>query len=74
MTAAEFAVLLATQRPALRPRTAEACRLVLLDGMTGYAAAKQAGVAKSTVGRALARLTHARCPSCGQALPQAIAR
>ncbi len=67
MTAAEFEALLATQRPALRARTAAACRLVLVDGLTAYAAAKACGdMHQSILSRALARLRQPRCPTCGQ--------
>ncbi len=69
MTDAEFRALLATQRRPLRPQTAEACRLVLVVGETGYAAARTTGIQQSTVSRAVARLTAPpppRCPCCGQ--------
>lgn len=57
----------AADRHRLRGDTREACRLVLIKGLSNYAAAKKTGVAKSTIGRALARLDRGVCPTCGQA-------
>ena len=67
MTAREFERLADQHR--LRGDTREACRLVLIGGLSNYAAAQQTGVAKSTIGRALARINRGVCRRCGQALP-----
>ncbi len=42
--------------------TIQACRLVLVEGLTIYAAAKKTGRAQSVVNRAVARLTADRKP------------
>lgn len=47
-------------------RTIAACRAVLVDGLTAYAAARQIGVEESVVSRALAKLRRPLCPTCGQ--------
>lgn len=43
-----------------------AARLVLIDGKTAYQAAKETGVAQSTVSRALRRMYRPVCTCCGQ--------
>lgn len=52
----------------LGPLSINGARLVLVHGLTKYAAAKQLGIAESTVGRAVARLKRPLCKSCGQVL------
>lgn len=64
ITAAGFARLAKTHR--LRGATLEAARLVLVDGLTRYAAAKRTRLYKSTVTRAVARLQRPLCPACGR--------
>ena len=64
ITASEFARLAKIHR--LRGATLEAARLVLVDGLTCYAAAKRAALYKSTVSRAVARLQRPLCPACGR--------
>jgi predicted DNA-binding protein (UPF0251 family) len=54
----------------LRGDTREACRLVLIKGLSNYAAAKTTGVAKSTIGRALKRVARGVCRACGQSIKQ----
>jgi hypothetical protein len=39
---------------------------VLIEKLSGYAAAARTGVAESTVSRALRRITRPLCPHCGQ--------
>lgn len=62
MTSAEFSKLAKTHR--LRGGSLGAARMVLVDGLTGYAAAKKSGLAESTVSRALDRLRRPICPAC----------
>ena len=65
MTPKEYAKLVNAHR--LRgEKTIAACRAVLVDGLTAYAAAHKIGVEQSTISRALARLRRALCPHCGQ--------
>ena len=65
MTPKEYAKLVNAHR--LRgEKTIAACRAVLVDGLTGYAAAQKIDVAESTISRALARLRRPLCPHCGQ--------
>ena len=68
MTPHQFASALAATSMPAEGRTATACRLVLVDGLTAYAAAAQVGVNESAVSRAANRLRGLRtCPTCGQA-------
>ncbi len=67
MTKTEFARLADLHR--LRGATRQALHLVLVGGLSGYAAAQQTGVAKSTVSRALKRIEYGTCACCGQPLP-----
>lgn len=65
MTPAEFNRLAETH-PSRggNPLTLEAARMVLVDGLTCYAAAQKTGLAKSTVTRAVERLQRPVCPAC----------
>lgn len=50
-----------------KSKTMKALDLVLIDGMTAYAAAKEVGINASAVSRALARREDKTiCPCCGQ--------
>ena len=67
MTAAEFAAICATL-PGEGGRTQEAAYRVLVDGLSLYGAAKEAGVNHSSVSRLVARLrklAETGCPTCG---------
>lgn len=67
MTAKEYAKLVKAHR--LRGgKTIAACRAVLVDGLTAYAAARKIGVEESTISRALTKLRRPLCPQCGQPL------
>lgn len=67
MTQKEYATLVKAHR--LRgEKTIAACRAVLVDGRTAYAAAKKIGVEESTISRALAKLRRPLCPTCSQPL------
>ena len=67
MTPKEYAKLTKANR--LRgEKTIAACRAVLVDALTAYAAAHKIGIEESTVSRALARLRRPLCPTCGQPL------
>ena len=46
-------------------RTIAACRLVLVDGLPAIEAAQKAGINRSAVSRALAKLRREVCESCG---------
>ncbi len=50
----------------LKGRSLAACRLVLVEGLTAYAAAQKTGVNKSSVSRMLAKIPTKLCPRCGQ--------
>lgn len=60
----EFQRLVAAHR--LSGASVEAARLVLVDGLTKYRAARALDIAESTVGRAVARLSRPLCGHCGQ--------
>lgn len=61
----EFNRLIAIHR--LRgERTVAACHLVLVDGLLPIDAAEAAGIHRSAVSRALARLRRPTCPTCGR--------
>jgi predicted DNA-binding protein (UPF0251 family) len=45
-------------------RTIQACRLVKVEGLTAYAAAKQTGINQSAISRALAKIPKRICPTC----------
>jgi hypothetical protein len=49
-------------------KTIAACRVVLVDGLSAYAAARKVGIEESTISRALAKLRRPLCPHCGQPL------
>ena len=69
MTPADFAKALSATRMIPDGATAKACRLVLVDGMTAYAASQIVGVGQPAISRALAKLRSVRCcPTCGQAV------
>lgn len=70
MTSSQFTAALTASNMRPSTRTAKACRLVLVDGMTAYAASQQTGLAQSVVSRALAKLARPVCPTCGQAIPR----
>jgi len=67
MTHAEFKKLIKSHE--LRGQSVAAARLVLVDGLSAYAAAHRLGIAESTISRALARLRRPLCPHCSQPLP-----
>jgi len=52
-----------------RDKTIKACRAVLVDGMSAYAAARKYGLNESVTSRALAKLRRPLCPTCGQPFP-----
>ena len=54
--------------------TIKACRMVMVGGLTGYAAFRATGLHESVISRALTRLERDRCPHCGQPLPPRKAR
>lgn len=69
MTPRQFAEALSATRMLPSGKTAAAVRLVLVDGMTSYAAAQRIGVHESAVTRAVNRLRPRQtCPTCGQAM------
>ena len=69
MTGREYEKLIKAQR--LRGAlTIKACRMVLVDGLTGYAASHATGLHESVISRALARLRRPLCPHCGQPMPK----
>lgn len=43
-----------------------ACKLVLIKGLTKYAAAQQTGINEAQVGRAVKKLQRKICDCCGQ--------
>ena len=62
MTANEFDTIADLHR--LRANTREAVRLVLVEGMSNYAAAGITDIACSTIGRVIARIAHNKCAYC----------
>lgn len=67
MTKRELDKLIKTHR--IRgEKTIEALRLVLMDGLTAYEAAKQADVGEATISRAKKRLERPVCKCCGRPL------
>lgn len=50
----------------LRGKSREACYQVLVEGASAYRAAQELGLARSTVSRALKKLSAPICPRCGQ--------
>ena len=68
MTKKEFDKLVATH--GLTGTSVEAARLVLVEGLTAYAASQQTGLARSTISRALDKLARPLCKCCGQPLPE----
>ena len=65
MTPKEYAKLVNAHR--LRgEKTIAACRVVLVDGLTAYAAAHKISIEESVISRALGRLRRPLCPRCGQ--------
>ena len=69
MSPTEFTRRIAATGMLLTDRTAVACRLVLVDGLTAYAAAKDCGINQSVISRGLHVLRRAtplaQCPKCG---------
>jgi len=51
-------------------KTIKACRLVLVKGLTAYAASKETGLDKAALSRVLAKLQTPLCPHCGQPMPE----
>ena len=47
-------------------KTIAACKAVLVDDLSAYAAAHRIGVEESVISRALAKLRRPLCPHCGQ--------
>lgn len=67
MNAAEFDSRAALTR--MRGRSLDAARLVLVDGMSRYAAAEQIGVDIAAVSRAAKKLQEIKtCQCCGQTI------
>jgi predicted DNA-binding protein (UPF0251 family) len=63
MTNAQFQRLLSAS--SLRgPRTIEACRLVLVDHITAYAASQRLGINQSAISRALRKIPKRICHAC----------
>ena len=52
-------------------KTIAACRAVLVDGLTAYAAAHKIGASEGTVSRALGKLRRPLCSHCGQPIRSA---
>ena len=72
MTAAEFGRRAALTR--MHGRALDAARLVLVDGLSRYAAAGQMGVDIAAVSRAAKKISEIKtCRCCGQMLPGEIA-
>lgn len=65
MTPKQFSAALA-HHPKMQPNGAatRAARLVLVDGLTAYAAAAALAINQSAVSRAVARLVRPHCPTC----------
>lgn len=69
MTTKQFDQLAAAHR--LRGlRTLDGCRLVLVHGLTAYAAALEADIGQGALSRALAKLRSPLCQECGQPMPK----
>ena len=72
MTPKQFAQALLVARMRPHTRTSQACRLVLVEGMSHREAARQVGVQASAVNRAVRLLQpRPRCPTCGALLAHA---
>lgn len=70
MTPSQFAQALAASSMDPEGRTAQAARLVLVDGLTRNAAAKRIGIDIKAVSRGCERLMpRERCPHCHQPMP-----
>jgi len=65
MTPRQFSAAL-SHHPKMQPNGAatRAARMVLVDGLTAYAAAIVVHINQSAVSRAVARLVRPHCPSC----------
>lgn len=71
MTETEFNSRVALTR--LRGRALDAARLVLVDGQSRHAAARQLGITASAVSRAVSKITRVEiCRCCRQAIRKAI--
>jgi hypothetical protein len=65
MTEKQFTKLVTAHR--LRgEKTIKACRLVLVKGLTAYAASKEVGLSRPVLSRVLNKLKRPLCPHCGQ--------
>ncbi len=69
MNASEFNKL--ADLHGLKTKGRAGAKLVKVDGLSAYAAAKQIGVPDSTVTRALAKIERGVCKCCGQPLRDA---
>lgn len=67
MTPAEFDSL-----PLPMSRTRSAARLVVIDGLSAYEAARRFGINASALSRYIKGLSRPRCPCCGQFVKQPI--
>lgn len=72
MTNKEFRMRVAATNRKIGDPITEACRLVLIEGLTGYQAWKETGVSQAHISRALRQLRAAKpathCPKCGGAV------
>lgn len=48
----------------------EACRLVLVDGLTAYSAAQKTGMSEGNLSRSLRKVQREVCECCGQFKPE----
>jgi DNA-directed RNA polymerase specialized sigma subunit len=67
MTLAEFRRLADAHK--ITGRTREALRLVYVDGLTAYAAARRIGIEQSAISRAKQRFLRPLCPHCHRPSP-----
>jgi hypothetical protein len=66
MTPRQFAAALAGTRMPPDSASSRAARLVLVDGLSMHAAARECGIGHSAVSRAVARIQpRETCPTCG---------
>ena len=72
MTDKQFRAKALAARLQLDGKTWEACRMVLVDGVTAYKAFQAVGIDQGAISRALAKVREAKparvCPCCGQPL------
>lgn len=70
MTPRQFAAALGSTRIDPQGKTAQAVRLVLVDGLSDRQAAERIGIQPSAVTRARAKIVpRPTCPHCGQRMP-----